>query len=141
MSIKKIIVEEQPYTWLPEQYGIEWVPVTLKEQEDFNWIKDEPNQFTVKQLRALGFENFFEVGDIIFLTGELALVEEADSSQILTLYDEMVRVKRVGTEELQVYVSKGIQDNPIWTDNIFENYIGLGSIEEDDDILIRLSGE
>jgi hypothetical protein len=115
--------------------------IIREEVDNLDWIKNEPNQFTVKQLRALGFENFFEVGDVIFLSGELALVEHPESSQILTLYDEMVSVKRVGTEELQVYVSKEIQDNPIWTDNIFENYIGLGSIEEDDGILIRLSGE
>ena len=109
------------------------------EEDEFEWLKG-PAQIRFGDIKH-NIEDYVSIGDTIHLSGPLYFTETSYDDPIIlnnepgvvtSFTDRKVRPK------MDVKFGKNITSLPLWSSNIPENYVDLGSFETDDDILITL---
>ncbi len=113
----------------------------VNESDNFDWIR-EPIQTKYVDLKD-NLKVFFNIGDKIYLDGILYLdYDSVDQTnlQFIHLNRTLVEVKDIKDtdKKLVVYLGKEITDLPIWSANFNENWVTIGDIKLDDEIMFTL---
>lgn len=104
----------------------------VNEANDFDWLK-EPIQIKYGDLMD-NLQQFFKVGDTIYLTGGLAL--NVDGSIFIPLNNAVTKVDAIEGKRLKVSFGEDITELPIWQSEMSSNYVHLGDVVQDNEVMV-----
>ena len=104
----------------------------VNEANDFDWLK-EPIQIKYGDLMD-NLQQFFKVGDTIYLTGELAI--DFEGTRLIPLNNTVAKVDAIEGKRLKISFGKDITDLPIWQSEMSSNYVHLGDVVKDNEVMV-----
>jgi hypothetical protein len=106
----------------------------IHESDELSWLMG-PIQIKFGDVSDK-LNQFFKEGEKIYLTGELVL--DPEGLRFITLNKTLVNIDVIDKNRLKVSFGKEITDLPIWQSEMGGNYVHLGDVNQDDQIMIIL---